>query len=136
MVLALASVPTVVHAADVTDSPVPAASADAAVPVFANRSRLLYTDGASIYGAICQGCHQADGMGAVGAGSYPSLVKNDVLKTIEYPTYLVLNGHRGMPGFKTMLDDSQVAAVVTYVRTHFGNAYAKPVTPEAVARAR
>jgi mono/diheme cytochrome c family protein len=35
-----------------------------------------------------------------------------------------------------MLDDDQVAAVVNYVRTHFGNHYADVVTPAQVKAVR
>ena len=34
-----------------------------------------------------------------------------------------------MTGFRDHLDDAQIAAVVTYVRTHFGNNYTDTVTP-------
>jgi mono/diheme cytochrome c family protein len=46
---------------------------------------------------------------------------------------MVENGHGGMPWFNGMLSDAQVAAVITYVRTHFGNTYKDPITPADVA---
>lgn len=80
-------------------------------------------DGQALYASICQGCHMPDGKGAVGAGAYPALAKDQNLASAGYPIYLVLYGQKAMPGFGGFLDDGQVAAVVNYVRTHFGNDY-------------
>jgi mono/diheme cytochrome c family protein len=92
--------------------------------------------GPALYKAVCQGCHQPDAMGAAGAGKYPALAKNPKLGAAGYPVIMVLNGHGAMPSFRTMLDDRQIADVVTYVRTNFGNSYAAPVTPAQVKAAR
>lgn len=92
-------------------------------------------DGAGLYAAICQGCHMPDGKGAVGAGAYPALADNPRLANAGYPIYMVVYGQRAMPGFGGFLDDAQVAAVVDFVRTHFGNHYtdaAKPADVRAV----
>jgi mono/diheme cytochrome c family protein len=35
-----------------------------------------------------------------------------------------------------LMTDDQVAAVVNYIRTHFGNDYSVPVTAEDVKKAR
>ena len=51
------------------------------------------------------------------------------LQASAYPVYVVVNGLRGMPGFATYLDDEQVARIVTYIRTHFGNDYRGPGQP-------
>jgi mono/diheme cytochrome c family protein len=45
---------------------------------------------------------------------------------------VVVNGQRATPPFGVMMNDDQIAAVVNYVRTHFGNAYKDAVTPEDV----
>ena len=37
-----------------------------------------------------------------------------------------------MPGFGGFLDDAQVAAVVEYVRTHFGNNYTDKISADDV----
>ena len=50
----------------------------------------------------------------------------------SYPVYVVVNGQRGMPPVGFMMNDAQVAAVVNYVRTHFGNNYPDAVTAEDV----
>lgn len=77
-----------------------------------------------------------DGKGAQGAGAYPALAANPNLEAGAYPVTLVVNGNRAMPGFGGVLDDAQVAAVVNYVRTHFGNRYEDPVQPAEVHDAR
>ena len=41
-----------------------------------------------------------------------------------------------MPPFGAMMSDDQVAAVVNYVRTHFGNNYQDAVTAEDVKAVR
>jgi mono/diheme cytochrome c family protein len=40
-----------------------------------------------------------------------------------------------MPWFNGTLTDAQIAMVVTYIRTHFGNDYQAPVTTAFVASA-
>lgn len=94
------------------------------------------TDGGGIYVTLCQGCHMADGHGAAGAGHYPSLAGDTRLADPGYPVYVVLNGHHGMPWFADRLSDTQVAAVVSYVRSHFGNDFTGPVTPDDVSSQR
>ena len=41
-----------------------------------------------------------------------------------------------MPAFGEVMSDDQVAAVVNYVRTHFGNNYQDAVTTEDVRAVR
>ena len=67
---------------------------------------------------------------------YPSLAKNPKLETGDYAIYVVLHGQKAMPPFGRLMTDEQVAAVVTYIRTHFGNDYKEPVTAEDVKKAR
>jgi len=57
---------------------------------------------------------------------------NPKLEAAGYPLTLVLRGHNGMPPVGRMMSDEQVAAVVNYVRTHFGNDYTDAVKPEDV----
>jgi mono/diheme cytochrome c family protein len=78
----------------------------------------------------------ADGRGAAGAGTYPSLAGNKNLETSGYPVTVVVNGQRGMPAFGAMMSDEQVAAVVNYLRTHFGNDYKDAVTTQDVKSVR
>jgi mono/diheme cytochrome c family protein len=91
-----------------------------------------FQGGEAIYKGVCQGCHMPDAKGAVGAGAYPALAKNEKLETAGYPVAMVLKGQKAMPGFGPQLDDRQVADVVNYIRSHFGNHYSDAVKPEDV----
>lgn len=90
--------------------------------------------GEEVYRMVCQTCHMADGKGAVGAAAFPSLASNPKMKMAAYPIVMVVKGRGGMPWFGDMLSPEQTAAVITYVRTNFGNAYPEPVTAEDVKR--
>ena len=95
-----------------------------------------YQGGEAIFRGVCQDCHMPDARGAVGAGMYPALVHNPKLEVAGYPIAVVLNGQKAMPEFGSMLSDQQVANIVNYVRTHFGNNYKDKVTPTDVKAAR
>lgn len=103
---------------------------------FSNPFRFRQQDGEAIYQSVCQGCHMPDGQGAVGAGAYPALANNPKLEAGGYPVLLVVNGRKAMPPFAGLLDDNQVAAVVNYVRSHFGNDYRDAVSADDVKPAR
>ena len=77
-----------------------------------------------------------DAKGAAGAGAYPALADNVRLVAGIYPITVVLNGQRAMPSFGEELSDEQIANVINYVRTHFGNRYKDAVSPAAVKAAR
>ena len=100
------------------------------------QGHFVQRDGAMLYRAICQGCHMPDARGAQGAGTYPALAGNPKLASAAYPALTVLQGRRGMPPFADSLSDEQIAEVVNYVRSHFGNNFADSVTPGDVARLR
>lgn len=93
-------------------------------------------DGQSIYENVCQGCHMADAKGAAGAGRYPSLAQNPRLAAKLYPAILVLKGQGAMPVFGDVMDDEQIANVVNYLRSQFGNAYADKLSPAEVTALR
>ena len=103
---------------------------------FASNQRFLPKDGEVLFRSICQGCHMPEGQGATGAGKYPALAKNEKLEASGYPVFVVLNGLWGMPPFGSYLADEPVAAVVNYVRTHFGNDYQDKVSPDEVKAVR
>jgi mono/diheme cytochrome c family protein len=103
---------------------------------FANPTRFMTQTGEALYADICQGCHMPGGEGATGAGTYPALAKNPKLASPAYPLTMVINGNKGMPPFGAFLTDEQAAAVVNYVRTHFGNAYADAATAADAKAAR
>lgn len=105
-------------------------------PALSSGFRFTEMSGEELFASACQGCHMPDGKGAVGAGSYPSLVKNGNLEAGGYPVTVVVGGQRAMPPVGVMMTDAQVAAVVNYVRTHFGNQYRDTVTADDVKLAR
>lgn len=80
------------------------------------------------YKQVCQACHMADAKGGQGAGMIPALAKNPKLAETGYPIGMILQGRGAMPPLTDLLNPAQIAGVVTYVRTHFGNSYKKPVT--------
>jgi mono/diheme cytochrome c family protein len=92
--------------------------------------------GEDLYHNLCQGCHMPDAQGAIGAGAYPALAHNPRLGAAIYPITLVLHGQRAMPPFDESLSDQQIANVINYVRTHFGNRYKDQVTPAMVKAQR
>jgi len=92
------------------------------------------TSGQQIFTYICQACHMANAKGGTGAATIPALAGNPRLKNAGYPIIRVLRGHGAMPGFATVLTPAEIAKVVTYVRTHFGNNYADPVTEADVTK--
>jgi mono/diheme cytochrome c family protein len=92
--------------------------------------------GEALYKSVCQACHMPNGEGAIGAGSYPSLANDPALGNYGYPVYVVVFGKRAMPPFGDMMSSDQVAAVVNYVRTHFGNNYLDKVTTEEIEAMR
>jgi len=112
----------------------PRAIPNADVPPFGSLS--AETDGQKLYETICQGCHMPDARGAKGAGMYPALAANPKLGSAAYPEYIVLNGLRAMPDIGRHLTDAQVAAVVNYLITHFGNNAAEAATAADVAALR
>ena len=122
---------------------VAAASSHADSPLFTSRAAIGSLNGARIYDQICQGCHMAGGIGAMGAGAYPKLAANKKFVSWEFVALTVLNGRNGMPPFgqpvnheqsrATHLTDAQIADVVNYVRSHFENKYKTNVTAQQVA---
>lgn len=102
--------------------------------------------GEQIYVDECSGCHTATGKGI--AGLFPSLSGAPVVQQTN-PTsllHVVLRGARSvatgmaptgaaMPEFGWVLNDDQVADVVTYIRNAWGNA-APPVSASDVGKAR
>ena len=103
-------------------------------------------NGAQLYQERCVSCHQANGEGL--AGSFPPLAGSEfaTAANVEVPIRVVLHGVSGplmvkgqkfdglMPQFGLGIDMSneEVAAVLTYVRSSWGNT-ASAITPEDVA---
>ena len=108
-----------------------------------NAALLDTTDGHQIYEAICQGCHMSAAQGAVGAGHFPALAKDATLASRQYMAITLLMGRRNMPAFgakhaigfggpPATLTEEQIAAVINYVRSHFGNHYTDLITAAEV----
>lgn len=100
------------------------------------RGHFTEAGGEEIFQSVCRGCHMPHGEGAVGAGHYPKLARNPRLASAVYPVLVVLNGRHGMPPFGDSFDDAQVAGVVNYLRSHFGNQYGDVLSAADVERLR
>ena len=103
--------------------------------------------GERLYGQHCADCHGKDGRGAAdkdGGPAWPPLAGNRTLQQPEAVNAIriVLNGGfapatagnprpYGMPPYSPVLNDAEVAAVLSYVRASWGNA-ARMVTPAEV----
>jgi mono/diheme cytochrome c family protein len=115
----------------------PAQNATPAAPaVLSPGFAFTETNGEDLYANVCQACHMSDGKGATGAGTYPALAGDGALEAAGYPIHVVVKGRHGMPPVGMMMTDDQVAAVVNYVRTHFGNDYRDAVTAADVKAVR
>ena len=108
-------------------------------------ARAAAPDGDALYGSNCASCHQATGQGLPGA--FPPLAKNSVVTgDATKLAKIVLNGLNGavtvsgktyngsMPAFKGQLKNAEIAAVLTYIRSSWGNK-ASAVTESQVAAA-
>ena len=107
-------------------------------PTFTISPGYRFTEGSgeALYNATCAGCHMPDGKGAQGAGHYPALADNPAVEAAPYVIVNVLHGRKGMPPFGDAMSDDQVAAVVNYTRTHFGNRFDGDVTASQVRSLR
>jgi mono/diheme cytochrome c family protein len=103
---------------------------------FASRTSFGEKTGEQMYKAICAGCHMPDAKGAKGAGTYPALANNANLEASGYPLLVVMQGLHGMPPLAPFMTDQQVADVINYVRTHFGNQYKDALTANDVKAMR
>jgi mono/diheme cytochrome c family protein len=106
---------------------------DAAVsPVPLEESSLLRSLGKSVYDTRCATCHGTQGRGM--PPEYPPLAGNQSIQmeSAVNSIRMVLNGGippgtagnprpYGMPPFAQVLSDAEVAAIVTYIRTSWGN---------------
>jgi mono/diheme cytochrome c family protein len=124
-------------------SPAPA-SAPAAAPAAATAA----PDGRALY-QRCAVCHQATGQGVPGAFPPVALSEWATAANAALPIRVVLHGLQGpvtvkgqkfngtMPAFGTgqPMNDADVAAVLTYVRSSWGNK-ASAVTADDVAKER
>ena len=124
-----------------------ATSKSAAKPAAATAAaKAQLPDGAQVYATTCAACHQATGEGV--SGVYPPLAGSEWVNGDENKVVrIVLHGVTGpievqgetfnglMPAWGPTLKDADIAAVLTYVRSTWGNKGA-PITAAKVASIR
>ena len=90
---------------------------------------------ASIYAAKCSACHGANGQGTPGA--FPALAGDKIVNgsDIKALVNIVALGKGTMPAYRSQLSDADLAALLTYIRSNWGNT-AGPVTVTDVAGAK
>lgn len=108
--------------------------------------------GKAIYSrdGYCITCHQADGLGLESAG-FPPLAKSTwvtgsperLIKLVMHGLYgpLEVNGKQypgnvPMTPYSALLNDTEMAAVLTYIRSSFGNIPNESITPAMVKAVR
>ena len=104
-------------------------------------------DGKALYSARCSSCHQASGMGLPGA--FPPLKESEwVTANADLPIQIVLRGLQGeievnqmkfngvMPSFSSQLNDEEIAAILGYVRSEFGQISEEGLSAENIAEWR
>ena len=102
-------------------------------------------DGKQLFGAKCAACHQGSGLGV--AGVFPPVAASEwVLGDEKILTNILLHGVNGemvvkgnkyngaMPAWKSLSDD-ELAAVLTYIRSDWGNA-AAPIMADTIKSQR
>jgi cytochrome c oxidase subunit 2 len=96
----------------------------------------MKTRGEKVYAANCVACHQANGKGVPGA--FPALDGSAVVNGPKAEQiHIVLNGKNAMPAWKSVLSDTDIAAVITYTRNSWSNkAQENIVQPAEVVAAR
>lgn len=100
--------------------------------------------GAKVYAKICSSCHQGNGKGLPGV--YPPLAGSAyAVGESSVPIRIVLHGFKGkitregkeynglMAPWKDQLSDQDIADVLTYVRSSFGNTGAAVTVDEVKA---
>lgn len=110
----------------------PSVTAEAAATPAASAA----VDGAAVYSDTCISCHQEDGKGK--PGEFPPFAGNsDIFLSATFPASVALYGVEGkidvngksfdnvMPPFD-FLSDEEIAAVVGYIRSNWGNDKLRP----------
>lgn len=115
-------------------------------PDFEHAEAALMRLGAAVYEQHCADCHGSQGQGAPGAylplAGNRSVLSGSAVNTMQ----AILSGGfspatagnpqpYGMPPFRTILSDTEVAAVASFIRQSWGNR-AGPVSPLDVQRVR
>ncbi len=121
--------------------------ASAAASVAPAQTAVANAAGANVYTSTCSSCHGAAGQGV--PGTFPPLAGNPVVTgdakklvhIVKYglsgPTQVAGKTYNGMmPAWGSQLSDTDVAAVVTYVRGAWGNAGGAVTAAEVTAVAK
>ncbi|MGV8838789.1 MAG: c-type cytochrome [Bauldia sp.] len=101
-------------------APAPAAAAAPAEDPAAVMAALM-TEGQRLYATNCQACHGDQGQGGIGF----ALVNSPVVSRAGATINQIIQGYpnHGMPEFGSRLSNPQIAAISTYIRNSWGNAY-------------
>lgn len=104
----------------------------------------LIAEGKAVYEKNCAVCHQVSGAGLPPA--FPAITGSKISTSPIFGAdgkYLpdshldrVLNGKNVMPAWKATLNDTEIAAVITYERNALGNSVGDVVQPSQVKAAR
>ena len=98
---------------------------------FSNDPDIL-AQGQSVYKTNCASCHGVDGGGLVG----PNMADNYWIHGAEFADMyrVVIEGvpDKGMISWKPILKDSEIRAVISYLKTFAGTTPSKPKAPEGV----
>jgi cytochrome c oxidase subunit II len=104
----------------------------------------LMAHGKEVYAKNCAVCHQAEGQGLPPA--FPPLAGSKIVNAPNFDADgklmkdshvdRVFNGIRVMPAWKSVLNDVDIAAVVTYERNSFGNNMGDLVQPAQIKALR
>jgi mono/diheme cytochrome c family protein len=89
-------------------------------------------DGAQVFAEHCVACHQGSGLGIAGAfpplagsewvSSSPNVLVNILLHGIDGNLVVLGKPYAGqMPSFKEKLSDAKIAAVLSHIRSQWGN---------------
>jgi mono/diheme cytochrome c family protein len=114
------------------------AGAPAPVAALTADEQRRFDAGRTVYQNICQACHQPDGRGQEKVAA--SLVGSTLaLGPADVTARILLNGKEGsiglMPPVGQVLNDEQIADVLTYVRREWGQT-GSPVDPSTIASVR
>lgn len=116
----------------VAEAPSPEPAVPAPEPVDPEVDPEEISPGAVTYRNVCAACHMGDGAGM--GDTFPAIVGSPILQNTEEAIALIITGRGAMPPMGH-LSDEEIADVLTYERTSFGNDFG-PVSAEEVAAVR
>lgn len=99
-------------------------------------------DGARLYIDHCSGCHQSNGRGIQNVipplASNPVVIAPNPANTLKVVLEGIIaqNHYIAMPSFASTLSNEEIAQIVNYVRTSWGNSSSTTVMPASVGKQR